>query len=179
MKRRWFFLLVLLLLGLTAAWLWREARLEKKFVDQMLVAATRYGVDPLLVKAIVWRESRFRPDARGSHGEIGLMQVQELAAREWADAERLGHFNHELCSDPGTNTMAGTYYLGKLLKRYAATDNPLPYALADFNAGRNNVLKWNVGAAATNSQVFVRQIGFHSTRDYVKSVMRCYAVYRY
>ncbi len=107
------------------------------------------------------------------------MQLQESAAQEWADAERIHPFAHEQCYDSGTNTLAGAYYLGKLLKRYAATDNPLPYALADYNAGRNNVLKWNAGAAATNSQVFVRQIGFHSTRDYVKSVMRCYAVYRY
>jgi soluble lytic murein transglycosylase len=179
MKRRWLFLLVLLLLGLTAACLWREARLEKKFLSQMLAAGTRFGVDPLLVKAIVWRESRFHPDVRGSRGEIGLMQVQEPAAREWADAERLAHFNHELCSDPGTNTMAGTFYIGKLLKRYAATDNPLPYALADYNAGRGNVLKWNTASAGTNSVQFIAQIHFPATRAYVKSVMRRYALYRF
>jgi soluble lytic murein transglycosylase len=68
--------------------------------------------------------------------------------------------------------------LKKLLKRYARTDNPLPYALADYNAGRGNVLKWNSGSAATNSAAFVEQIGFPGTKDYVKAVMGRYAHYR-
>jgi len=64
--------------------------------------------------------------------------------------------------------------LKKMLKRYAQTDNPVPYALADYNAGRGNVLKWNAGEAATNSAVFIEQIGFPGTKAYVKSVMqRC------
>ena len=100
------------------------------------------------------------------------------AAREWADAEHLPGFEHEHCFDPGTNTLAGTWYLGKLLRRYAQTDDPLPYALADYNAGRGNVLKWNQGAAATNSAAFIEQIGFPGTRDYVRSVMRRYARYQ-
>ena len=42
--------------------------------------------------------------------------------------------------DPAKNTMAGSWYLRKLIGRYGNTDNPLAYALADYNAGRNNVL---------------------------------------
>ena len=106
------------------------------------------------------------------------MQIQEEAAREWASAEHLEVFEHEHCFDPGTNTLAGTWYLRKLLRRYAQTDNPLPYALADYNAGRGNVLKWTQGAAATNSTVFIEHIGFPGTRNYVRSVMRRYARYR-
>ena len=143
------------------------------------MAAKRYGVDPLLVRAIVWRESRFKPDARGTSGEIGLMQIQEVAAQEWADAEHNTSFKHEHCFDPGTNALAATFYLSKLLKRYAHADNPVPYALADYNAGRGNVLKWNTGAAATNSAAFIAQIGFPGTRAYVKSVMRRQELYRF
>jgi soluble lytic murein transglycosylase len=66
-----------------------------------------------------------------------------------------------------------------LLKRYTHTDNPLPFALADYNAGRGHLLKWNGGAAATNSAVFIGQIGFPDTKAYVKSVMRRYAFYRF
>jgi len=40
------------------------------------------------------------------------------------------------------------------------------------------VLKWNQGAAATNSAAFIEQIGFPGTRDYVRSVLRRYAYYR-
>jgi soluble lytic murein transglycosylase len=106
------------------------------------------------------------------------MQLQEEAAREWAAAEHLVTFEHEQCFDPGTNTLAGTWYLRKLLRRYAQTDNPVPYALADYNAGRGNVLRWNMGAAATNSAAFFEQIGFPGTKAYVRAVMRRYAHYQ-
>lgn len=54
----------------------------------------------------------------------------------------------------------------------------MPYALADYNAGRGNVLKWNDGAAATNSAVFIEQIGFPGTREYVAAVTWRHAFYR-
>src|SRR6266704_1919445 len=170
--------LVLLVIGGAAAYWWWQGRLEQSQDGPIRAAARRYGVAPALIKAIVWRESRFNPVARGRAGEIGLMQLQEDAAREWADAEHVEGFEHEYCLDPGTNALAGAWYLKKLLKRYAQTDNPVPYALADYNAGRANVLKWKKDAAATNSEEFIAQIGFPSTRAYVRAVMRRYERYR-
>ena len=102
----------------------------------------------------------------------------ESAALDWASAEKIDPFEHEQLFDPGTNALAVAWYLKKLLRRYAQTDNPLPYALADYNAGRGNVLKWNQGAAATNSEVFIQQIGFPGTSNYVRSVMRKMERYR-
>jgi peptidoglycan lytic transglycosylase len=178
-RRRTILILLLFLVAGIALSLWREKVGEGKFIPQIRAAARRYGVDPLLVKAIVWQESRFKPDVRGRKGELGLMQIQEIAAQEWADTERIPSFVHEKCLDPGTNTLAGTFYFGKLLRRYSKTDNPIPYALADYNAGRGNVLKWNGGAAATNSAAFIAQIRFPATGSYVKAVMRRYALYRF
>ena len=153
--------------------LW-EGRLQHSQDGPIRVAAHRYGVEPALVRAIVWRESRFNPRARGRVGEIGLMQLREEAAQEWADAEHIGGFEHSQCFDPITNALAGTWYLKKLLQRYKKTDDPVPYALADYNAGRGNVLKWITGEAATNSARFIDQIAFPGTRDYVQSVLRRY-----
>ncbi len=141
-------------------------------------AAARYGVDGALVKAVVWRESRFDPEARGKAGEIGLMQIREPAAREWAEAERLSGFHHEHILDPGSNTLAGTWYLARLVRRYQQCDDPLPYALADYNAGRAHVLRWNGDAAATNSQQFLAQMTFPGTRKYIETVMQRRAKYR-
>jgi soluble lytic murein transglycosylase len=162
----------LVLVGGCLFYYWWEGRLERSQDLPIRAAAQRYGVDPALIKAVVWRESRFHPGVRGRAREIGLMQIREIAAQEWADAERLPAFEHEHCFDPRTNTLAGTFYLRKLLRRYSQTDNPIPYALADYNAGRGNVLKWNTGAASTNSLAFIDQIGFPGTRAYVKAVMR-------
>ena len=177
-RRRAILFSILFLVTFAAVWLWREEWREKRFIPQIRAAAKRYNVDPMLVKAVVWRESRFNPDVRGKHGEIGLMQIQEITAQEWADSERNLAFTHEQCFDPATNTLAGTFYLSKLLKRYSRTGDPIPYALADYNAGRANVLKWNAGAAATNSAAFIEQIGFPSTKFYVKSVLRRQKIYR-
>lgn len=176
--RRLSWLPVLLLAGGFAAYWWWQDRLERSQDRPIRAAAQRYGVEPALIKAVVWRESHFHPHVRGRAGEIGLMQLQEEAAREWASAEHLDGFEHEHCLDPGTNTLAGTWYLRKLLRRYMQTDNPLPYALADYNAGRGNVLKWKKGEAATNSAAFIAQIGFPGTREYVRSVMQRYAHYQ-
>ncbi|EEF59238.1 Lytic transglycosylase catalytic [Pedosphaera parvula Ellin514] len=168
----------MLLGGLIGFWRWFNWR-EHSQDGPIFSAAAHYGVDPALVKAVVWRESCFNPGLTGRAGEIGLMQIiPKAAGKDWTDAEHLGNLNPEHLFDPVTNTLAGTWYLQKLLKRYARTDNPLPYALADYNAGRSNVLKWGHGAAATNSQAFIEQIGFPSTKNYVKSVTQRYEHYR-
>ena len=173
------FVIAVLCIACGAGWYWYwRADKERRQDSVIRVAAGRYGVDPALIKAIVWRESRFDPSARGRADEIGLMQIREDAAREWADAEHIDGFEHEQCFNPATNALAGTWYLKKLLKRYTQTDDPVPYALADYNAGRGNVLKWNGGAAATNSAAFVEQIGFPGTREYVQSVIERCARYR-
>jgi soluble lytic murein transglycosylase len=106
------------------------------------------------------------------------MQLRDEAAQEWADAEHIPGFVHEHCLNAQTNTLAGTWYLRKLLRRYRSTDNAEPYALADYNAGRGNVLKWLGGAAATNSAAFIEQIQFPGTKDYVVEVMRREKHYR-
>jgi soluble lytic murein transglycosylase len=173
---------ILLLLGGGGAYWWHINTLEHSQDGPIWAAAQRYSVPPELVKAVVWRESYFNPNARGRAGELGLMQVREDAAQEWADTLQIEGFEHEHCLNPRTNTMAGTCYLRKLLRRYTQTDNPLPYALADYNAGRGNVLKWiTAGAtnnAATNSVAFIEQIRFPGTRHYIETVLRRYDHYR-
>ncbi|HIG29981.1 MAG TPA: lytic transglycosylase domain-containing protein, partial [Verrucomicrobiales bacterium] len=91
--------------------------------------------------------------------------------REWAEAEKVSPFVHEHVSDIETNILAGSWYLAKLMKRYTKTDNPIPYALADYNAGRGNVLKWIRGKAATNSVEFLAEVGFPSTHQYIQDVI--------
>jgi len=169
--------LLLLVAAVLFYFLW-SGRRENRFDAIILKAARRYNVEPALIKAVVWRETRFDSNARGRAQEIGLMQIRESAALDWASAEKIYPFEHEQIVNPGTNTLVGAWYLKKLLKRYTKTDNPLPYALADYNAGRGNVLKWIKGAGATNSEAFIQQIGFPGTSNYVRAVMGRIANYR-
>jgi soluble lytic murein transglycosylase len=172
--RRFLFWAVLVLAVYWGFIYWRDHR----FDGVIKAAAARYQMDPALIKAVIWQESRFNPDARGRKGELGLMQVREAPALEWAADEGIRGFDHSACLDPATNTLAGTWYLKCILARYTQADNPLPYALADYNAGRGNVLKWRAGSAMTNSQAFIHQIGFPGTRTYVNSILRRYQFYQ-
>jgi soluble lytic murein transglycosylase len=172
-------LFVLLVLGgIIGDWWYHDWRDHSQDAP-ILAAARHYGVEPALVKAVVWRESRFNPRARGSRGEVGLMQIiPNAAAKDWLATQKLSSFAPEQLFNPATNTLVGAWYLEKLLKRYTQTDDPVPYVLADYNAGRSNVLRWKQGAAATNSAAFIRQINFPSTRKYVQTILRRYQYYR-
>jgi soluble lytic murein transglycosylase len=177
-KRKWW-LFALIAAGGLLALFDRLRQWDEDSQDvHILAASRRYNVDPALVKAVVWRESRFNPRVKGRAGEVGLMQIREAAASDWARAERAVFFQHHQLFDPAKNTQAGAWYLKKLLSRYTHTDNPVAYALADYNAGRTHVLRWNKGAAATNSAAFLAQIDFPMTRRYVGEVMARYERYR-
>lgn len=173
----WLFSVILLGASLLLYDRWRGVR-EHSQDTVILAAAAKYGLPPALVKAVVWRESWFNPRARGTSGEIGLMQVREPTARDWATATKTRYFVFGQLYDPGRNTECGSWYLRKQLDRFRHTDDPLPYALAAYNAGPSNAAKWAKGAAATNSAAFVQQIEFPSTRRYVESVTGRYRKYQ-
>ncbi len=113
-----FWLWVAVLLGLVGGLIeyWRYDR-ERSQDANILAAARQYGMDPSLIKAVVWRESRFNPLVRGRAGEVGLMQVGKLAGKEWAQAEGIVLFDHEDLLNPARNILAGTWYLRKMLRR--------------------------------------------------------------
>ena len=175
MQRRLFLVLVAILttdavLGLMLYLHWRVHH----FDDDIRAAAARYGLNPELVRAVVWQESRFNSQARGQAGELGLMQIRDLAAEDWAVAEGVEPFHHLMCLNPRTNTLAGTWYLAKLIARYPQTDDPIVFALADYNAGRSHVLRWAKGPAATNSAAFLQAMTFPGTRKYITSILGRY-----
>src|SRR5215468_5607716 len=91
--------------------------------------AAEHNLDPMLVKAVVWRESRFDPRKHGSHGERGLMQVSEKAASEWARENKITNFQVDQLFDPKTNLEAGTWYLQRAFERWEAQSDPTPFAL--------------------------------------------------
>lgn len=166
--------ILLLTVGIGGAFLgWRYWR-SHRFDAAIAEAARRYQLPVALIHSVVWQESNFNPDARGRAGELGLMQIREIAAIDWASSEHIPNFDHATCLDPLTNVLAGTWYLKHVLQHYKNADNPLPFALAEYNAGRGNVLKWLAGEPATNSAVFIQKIGFPGTKLYVERITEHY-----
>ncbi|MBU3664743.1 MAG: lytic transglycosylase domain-containing protein [Chthoniobacterales bacterium] len=146
--------------------------------DLIAGTASRHGVDPLLVKAVIWQESRFHPDKLGSHGERGLMQVTEPAAQDWVAAEGIETFVPTDLLDPKTNIEAGTWYLGKALAHWSGQNDPLPFALGEYNAGRSRVKRWSGGGAQMTAQELSEAMDIPSTRAYVAAVLKRYEYYK-
>jgi len=172
---RWFPLLVLaVLVGMMGYFVipFRPAAIDTHRFDSIFAEAGElYEVDPALVKAVAWQESHLNPDAKGGVGELGLMQLTDMASFEWADAEGIKTFTPSHLVHPRTNAMAGAFYLSKMLKRYREKDRPVVYALADYNAGRKAVLGWMEEAGATNSVVFLQQMDYPGTKSYIQSIL--------
>ena len=145
--------------------------------DEIASAAARHGVDPLLVKAVIWQESRFHSDKLGAHGERGLMQVTEPAAADWVAAVGVETFVPEDLIDPKTNIEVGTWYLGRALKHWSGQEDPLPFALGEYNAGRSRVKRWSGGAQMTADELNAA-MDIASTRAYIAAVRARYDYYR-
>src|SRR5437867_9130221 len=87
--------------------------------DRLIRAvAVEHQLDPMLVKAVVWRESRFDPKKYGSHGERGLMQVSEKAANEWARENKIAAFYIDQLFDPKTNLERSEEHTSELQSPY-------------------------------------------------------------
>jgi soluble lytic murein transglycosylase len=136
-------------------------------------AAEEHGVDPMLVKAVVWRESRFQAEMAGGAGERGLMQVGEAAATDWARDNRVGDFDMEDLFDPKVNLTVGTWYLARALERWRHQSDPVPFALAEYNAGASRALRWAGGRSTMPipPEEFRANMDFPGTRAYIDSIM--------
>lgn len=142
--------------------------------DALIADASRkHGVDPLLVKAVVWRESAFDPTKVGTSGERGLMQVGEAAAQDWARVQKIETFVPTDLFDAKTNLEVGTWYLRRALERWKGKANPVPFALAEYNAGRGRVDRWigatDQGSAAT-AEHLMETIDFPTTKKYIEDI---------
>ena len=120
----------------------------------ILKHATLRNLDPHLVKAVIFAESRFRNSATSYCGAAGLMQLMPTTGRAMGARDLY---------DPEQNIAAGTRYLRILLDMYGGN---VSAAIAAYNAGPGNVPK--SGAIPNISE----------TRGYVKKVLRAYHEYK-
>lgn len=151
---------------------------QSRYDPLILKASAENGCDPNLVKAIVWRESRFNPNSRGQAGELGLMQIMPQVASEWAAAHGQKGVTPEQLIDPEMNLRVGAWYIAKALQQWDRASMPIPIALAQYNAGRGNVLKWVDAGSFSDPEYFLTRIQFPSTRAYVRDILRQYREYR-
>jgi len=159
---------------------WMSPARFKQYDRLIRSVAMEHHLDPMLVKAVVWRESRFDPKKHGGAGERGLMQVSEKAANEWARENKIDNFRVEKLFDPKTNLEAGTWYLRRAFEHWETQSDPMPFALAEYNAGASRAQRWSGGNSvdAISAQTFLKKIDFPGTRKYVDSIIGRYEFYK-
>jgi soluble lytic murein transglycosylase len=160
----------------TACLFWLNAKTRafsaSPYESLIIKYSSRFGVDPLLVKALIEKESKANPDALSSKGAIGLMQIMPKTASEIAGRLSISLDDNSL-REPEINIMFGVSYLKQLLSYY---EGNLILALAAYNAGIGNVDGWKAQNPQVSSKI--SKIPFKETRRYVRGILFTYKVYK-
>jgi soluble lytic murein transglycosylase len=146
------------------AW-FQRVRYPLKYEQIVRGHARNYQLDPALLAAVIYQESKFRSDAKSDSGAIGLMQLQPATAKGIALRTGGSRFQTNDLYDPEINVRYGSWYLRHLLDKYDDERT----ALAAYNAGQRNVDEWRAQG---------KDIQFSETREYVDRVEHLKGVYR-
>jgi soluble lytic murein transglycosylase len=145
----------------------REITLPLRHDDIIRQQAREKGLDPALIAAVIYEESRFR-DQTSHAGARGLMQITPETARFIARRSGGTRFVQEDLATPQINISYGAYYLRYLIDRYGGSQT---IAVAAYNAGETNVNKWVREAGGVGDFSVERDIPFPETREYVNGVL--------
>lgn len=143
----------------------QRVRYPLKYEQIVRGHARNYQLDPALLAAVIYQESKFRPDAKSDSGAIGLMQLQPETAKGIAIRTGGSRFQTSDLYVPEINVRYGSWYLRHLLDKYEDEET----ALAAYNAGQRNVDEWRAQGEG---------IQFSETRAYVDRVEHLKGVYR-
>lgn len=145
----------------------REITLPLRHDDVIRQQADEKGLDPALIAAVIYQESKFR-DQTSSAGATGLMQILPDTARFIARKSGGTAFELRDLANPDINIRYGSWYLRYLLDQH---DGDLVLAIAAYNAGEGNVDRWVRAAGGSNGFDPATDIPFPETRAYVADVL--------
>jgi soluble lytic murein transglycosylase len=146
-----------------------------EYEGSIRAAARRNDLDPSLVAAVIYAESRFDAHARSAHGAIGLMQVLPETAAQIAGETGGAAFVAADLEDPRVNIRYGCYYLRAVLDMFGGDRVA---AIAAYNAGAGAGGEWEAAARAEGHSLRVADIPYGETRAYVRRVLDARRIYQ-
>ncbi len=152
----------------------REITLPLKHEDIIRQQAEDKDLDPALISAVIFEESRFR-DQTSHAGARGLMQITPDTAAFIARHSGGYRFEQADLAEPQINISYGSYFLRYLIDHY---DGDEAAALAAYNAGIGNVDGWVEEAGGIDSFDAGSDVPFPETRAYVENVLERRGEYR-
>ena len=180
-RRRFTLLLALLAVG-GLALLWfsagekalREITLPLRHEDIIRQQAREKHLDPALIAAVIYQESKFSPRT-SARGAEGLMQILPRTAEFIAQRSGGTRFVPSDLATPQVNIAYGSWYLRYMIDRYDGNET---LAVAAYNAGEHNVDTWVERAGGEDNFDAKKDIPFPETRHYVQSVHDHRKLYR-
>ncbi len=151
-----------------------EFTLPLQYQDVIREQAALKHLDPALVAAVIYAETKFDPRTSGA-GAQGLMQILPQTAEFLAHRSGATSFTMADLATPQVNIAYGSYYLRYLLDEYGGSKI---LAVAAYNGGETNVNRWVVAARARGGRFTINDIAFPETRAYVDKVMQAQRSYR-
>ena len=152
----------------------KEVVLPLRHEDIIRQQAREKHLDPSLIAAVIYTESRFR-DQTSNAGAKGLMQLTPDTAKFVERLSGGSTFQVSDLSTPQVNIAYGAYYLRYLLDRYGGNE---ALALAAYNGGEGNVDRWVDAARRQGRALSIDAIPFGETRAYVRAVQNARRQYR-
>ena len=154
-----------------------DEKAKYKFLYRDIIEqyADQNNIDPALVAAVIYHESRFEPKAESSVGARGLMQIMEETG-PWI-AEKLGetgNYTFDSLFVPETNIRFGVWYLGYLSSRFGGD---IVKIAAGYHAGQGTVSDWLKNEAYSHDGWSLDVIPYQETDQYVKRVVNAYEIY--
>lgn len=142
-------------------------------MDQALLAASReHRVDWRLLRAVAIQESRMNPRARGAAGEIGMFQIMPNTAKHWAERTGNGIPTEDELFQVHLNARISAWYLRQGLDEFSERSDPVPFALAYYNAGPSRIRTW--AREVESAEELIAYIPFPSTRTYITRILELY-----
>lgn len=151
-----------------------EVRFPMAHRNELVREAKRRDLHSSWVFAITRQESAFMADARSHAGAMGLMQLMPATAKETARKFGIPLASPQQVLNPETNIQLGAAYLSQV---YGQFNGNRVLASAAYNAGPGRVRQWLRGANHLSYDVWVENIPFDETRQYVQNVLSYSVIY--
>lgn len=151
-----------------------DVRFPMAHRDQLVREARNRDIHSSWVFAITRQESAFMADAKSHVGAMGLMQLMPATAKETAKRFGIPLSSPQLAYRPEINIQLGAAYLSQI---YGQFNGNRVLASAAYNAGPGRVRQWLRGADHLSYDVWIENIPFDETRQYVQNVLSYSVIY--
>ncbi|SEE41206.1 transglycosylase SLT domain-containing protein [Pseudomonas anguilliseptica] len=151
-----------------------EVRFPMAHREHLVREAKNRDIHSSWVFAVTRQESAFMADAKSHVGAMGLMQLMPATAKETARRFGIPLSSPQLAYRPKVNIQLGAAYLSQI---YGQFNGNRVLASAAYNAGPGRVRQWLRGADHLSYDVWIENIPFDETRQYVQNVLSYSVIY--